>query len=77
MSDMHILLKEYSAGICDIFEDLLEKHDITIPSEDRDGHEGEARLYGTEYGELEDEVFDMLVTMMNEVHNLLMGELVV
>jgi hypothetical protein len=47
--------------ICEQFEDLLEKHDITIPDEDREGNEDEARLYGMTYAELEDRITSILM----------------
>lgn len=42
------------------FEDLLEQKDIYIPSEDRTGDESEARIYGTEYYQLEDRITEIL-----------------
>lgn len=53
-------LKIYAAAICDKFEDLLEEHNITIPDEEREGLEDEARIYGSTYERLESEVFDIL-----------------
>lgn len=47
--------------ICEQFEDLLEKHDITIPDEDREGNEDEARLYGMTYAKLEDTITSILM----------------
>lgn len=46
--------------ILDMFEDVLYEHGIMIPDEDRTGAEGEACLYGTTYGRLEDAITDML-----------------
>lgn len=54
--------KEASFNILDMFEDLLEKHNITIPDEDRVGDDGEARLYGMTYGELESDIMDVVDT---------------
>ena len=51
-----IRIRNVSAEICDAFEDLLERHDITIPSEDRTGDESEARIYGESYYDLEKEI---------------------
>ncbi len=52
---------EYMAiDILDRFEDLLEKYDITIPDGDRQGDEGEARIYGMTYGELMQDITDIL-----------------
>ena len=42
------------------FEELLAKHDITIPSADREGREEEACIYGTEYYLLEDAITSIL-----------------
>lgn len=30
-------IRNISADICDLFEEILDKHDITIPSDDRTG----------------------------------------
>ena len=49
-----IKLRQFSASICDVFEELLDKYDITIPDENRTGDESEARLYGEEYSDTED-----------------------
>lgn len=42
------------------FEDLLEKHGIVIPDDDRTGAEGEAPIYGVTYGNLVDGVLGVL-----------------
>ena len=42
------------------FEELLERYDITIPSRDRQGEEGEARLYGSEYYNAEERVLTII-----------------
>ena len=39
---------------------MLERKNITIPSDDREGREEEARLYGSEYYELEDRIVEIL-----------------
>lgn len=62
-----IKLRQLSADICNIFEDLLDKHNITIPDEDRTGDESEARLYGMEYADTEDYVTQILVQLVQEV----------
>ena len=51
----------------DVFEELLDKYDITIPDEDRTGDESEARLYGTEYGDTEDYITQILCHLVQEV----------
>ncbi len=62
-----IKLREYSVEICELFEDLLEEHDISIPDEDREGEPDEARLYGTTYADLEYRVLDILNTLMSDL----------
>jgi len=42
------------------FADFLDKHNITIPSDERTGEEGEARLYGSVYYNLETKVLDII-----------------
>lgn len=46
---------------------LLDKYDITIPDEDRTGDESEARIYGTEYGDTEDYITQILCHLVQEV----------
>lgn len=47
-------------GILDMFENLLEENDITIPDKEREGNEEEARLYGDSYYSLEDGIVAIL-----------------
>ena len=49
-----IKVRQISANICDMFEDVLDRCGIDIPSEDREGDEAEAHLYGDVYSDLED-----------------------
>ncbi len=65
-----IKLREYSVEIVELFEELLEKHDITIPDEDRTGDEDEARLYGCTYSDLEDDVLYILSQLVLRVKKL-------
>lgn len=46
--------RKVAIRILDEFEELLGRKGIKIPSEDREGREEEANLYGTEYYYLED-----------------------
>ena len=46
---------------------MLAKHDITIPDEDRTGSEGEARLYGLTYYDLEQYVTNELKSLIEYV----------
>lgn len=56
-----------AATILDLFEDLLEKNNITIPSPEDDDKEEDnyARLYGSVYDNLLDEVEDVLLNVAN------------
>ena len=65
-----IKLREYSVEIMELFEDLLDKHNITIPDEDRTGDESEARLYGCTYYDLEEEVVSILNELVTNVKKL-------
>lgn len=62
-----IRIRQMSAEICDLFEELLDRFDITIPSDDREGNEDEARLYGDEYYALEESVTACLADFANIV----------
>lgn len=64
-----IRLRSFSADICDVFEDLLDKYNITIPDEDRTGDESEAKLYGMEYSDTEDYITQILVHLVQEVRD--------
>ena len=62
-----ISIREYAAGICDVFEDLLAEYDILIPDEDREGEEGEACLYGDAYYATEDRIVEILTELLERV----------
>ena len=62
-----IKLREYSVEICELFENLLDQHNITIPDEDREGNEDEARLYGMTYAHLEEDVLFLLKELATKV----------
>ena len=66
-SPVHLSLeREYAIGIMNIFENLLDEKDIDIPSEDRNGDECEARIFGTEYADLEDKITELLIKFKGE-----------
>lgn len=46
--------------IIDIFEELLDKLDITLPDKWREGEEDEARIFGDTYYELESKIIERL-----------------
>ena len=49
-----------AADIIDIFEELLDRLDITLPDEWREGEEDEARIFGDTYYELENKIVERL-----------------
>ena len=55
-----------ATDIVEVFEDLLDKNNITIPDEDRTGDEGEARLYGMTYSNVIDAVEEILIEMLKK-----------
>lgn len=61
-----IKTRPYANAICELFEELLEKYGIDIPDEDREGNDGEARIYGITYAELEDNVSDIIEQVLIE-----------
>ena len=58
--------REIAIQVLDEFEELLAAKGIMIRSQDREGREEEACLYGTEYYELEDAVTGILVGQTGE-----------
>lgn len=53
--------------ILELFEDVLEEYNITVPSpedDDRD-EDNSARLYGSVYSDLLDEVEDRLISLLD------------
>lgn len=48
-------------NIIDIFENLLDQHNIQIPDDDRCGDEEEAPIYGCTYFNLESEIAQILI----------------
>lgn len=53
-------LTNTAADIIDIFEELLDRLDITIPDKWREGEEDEARIFGDTYYELENKIVERL-----------------
>ena len=64
---MKVNIRQLSHEVCEVFENLLDKHNIDIPDEDRTGDESEAHIYGVTYGNLEDEVTEVLSNFANEI----------
>ena len=51
--------------IIDIFEELLDRLDITLPDKWREGEEDEARIFGDTYYELENKIIERLRKRVN------------
>lgn len=62
-----IKVRQISVNICDLFECILDKHNITIPDNERTGDEVEARLYGETYSDLEDAITNILADLIDTV----------
>ena len=52
--------REIAIECIEEFEELLDEKEISIPDEDREGKEEEARIYGTTYYHLEDKVTEVI-----------------
>lgn len=57
-----IYTKDIAVSVIDAFEDLLDKHGIKIPSSDDDDRDygTSAPIYGTEYGDLSNEIENII-----------------
>lgn len=66
-TESELYVRGFAVKICGLFEELLDEHDITIPSDDREGEKDEARIYGDVYYDLEDEITEILVALGEEV----------
>ena len=53
-------LTDTAGDIIDIFEELLDRLDITLPDKWREGEEDEARIFGDTYYELENKIVERL-----------------
>ena len=62
-----INLRESSVLILELFEQVLSKHNIMIPDEDRVGDDDEACIYGMTYCELEEGITSVLEDLVNMV----------
>jgi len=52
--------QEFAAEILEIFEEKLEELNVTLPNSDREGKDDEARIFGSDYYDLEDKVAELL-----------------
>lgn len=58
-------LNKTANDIIDIFEELLDRLDVTLPDEWRRGEEDEARIFGDTYYELENKIVERLKKEIN------------
>ena len=70
MKDDKVYTHDEAAMIIEMFEHVLDENDITIPSPEDDEREADnaARLYGSTYYELLDNVEVALINLLNK-HN--------
>lgn len=59
-SDVKAVSRDKAIEIIELFEDLLDRNNITIPDEDRESRIEEARIYGSTYYELEEKLTQLL-----------------
>ena len=52
---------EFIGEIIDIFEDFLEEKGIDIPNDEKEDSESPAIIYGTDYGNLQDDLEAMML----------------
>lgn len=52
--------RKLAIKIIDEFEELLAKYDIKLPSNEREGNEEEACIFGTDYYDLEDKITEII-----------------
>ena len=62
-----IKIRHYSASAVDVLEDILDIYEIDVPSDDREGNEGEAHIYGCEYSDFEDAVTEIMSEFATKV----------
>lgn len=62
-----IRVRNVSADICSLFENLLDKYDIVIPDDERLGDDDEARIFGETYSILEDDITDIITKLCKMV----------
>ena len=65
--DYHDLFTETAADVMDVFENILAEHDIKLPSEDRQGEENEAMIFGETYYNMESEVEDLIYKCVKQI----------
>lgn len=59
-----IYTRDEAAKLVELFENVLDRHNIIVPDDDRVGDEGEACLYGMTYWELLYQVEEKLTELL-------------
>ena len=62
-----IFTKEVAKDIVEVFEDLLEDNNISIPDIFREGNDDEARLYGQTYDGVMGKVECMIIELVQDL----------
>ena len=55
-----VIMMTVAQVIIEVFEDYLEERGIEIPNVEKEGIDGEAIIYGTDYSELESQIEEVL-----------------
>lgn len=66
-SSDEVHIRNISADICSLFEDVLDAHNLIVPDSERTGDESEARLYGETYSTLEDTITGILSDLCRNI----------
>lgn len=66
---MKLFTKEVANDIVNIFEDLLDENDISIPDRFREEDDGEARIYGETWDNLMEKVECVIIELAENFGN--------
>lgn len=71
MDDQKIYTLNEAVEIVELFEDLLQEHNIKLPSpeDDERGDDNEVSLYGSVYSELVDEIECRIIDILDRAKN--------
>lgn len=58
--NVNCTVNEFATQILEIFEEKLEELDITLPDRSHSQNIDEARIYGSNYYDLEDKIIDFI-----------------
>jgi phage gp29-like protein len=69
VEEKKIYTHDETSRIIDCFEEILDRYDIKVPSPEDDEREEDntAKLYGSVYGDLMDNIENMLIDMLGKV----------